>query len=101
MTDNGSAYRSIAHAVACKALGIGHIRTRPYRPRTNGKTERFIRTMLGGWAYGEVYRDSSQRTAALSGWLAFYNWRRPYGSLSHRLPGVRLAELNNVAGSYT
>ena len=101
MTDNGSAYRSIAHALACKALGIRHIRTRPYRPRTNGKAERFIRTMLGGWAYGAIYRDSAQRTAALSGWLEFYNWRRPHGSLSHRPPGARLAELNNVAGSYT
>jgi len=100
MTDNGSAYRSIAHALACKALGIRHIRTRPYRPRTNGKAERFIRTMLGGWAYGAIYRDSAQRTAALSGWLDFYNWRRPHGSLAHRPPGVRLAELNNVAGSY-
>jgi transposase InsO family protein len=101
MTDNGSAYRSIAHALACKALGIRHIRTRPYRPRTNGKAERFIRTMLGGWAYGAIYRDSGQRTAALSGWLDFYNWRRPHGSLSHRPPGARFAELNNVAGSYT
>ena len=101
MTDNGPAYLSIAHAVACRALGIRHIRTRPYRPQTNGKAERFIRTMLGGWAYGAIYRDSAQRTAALPGWLEFYNWRRPHGSLSHRPPGARLAELNNVAGSYT
>jgi transposase-like protein len=101
MTDNGSAYRSLAHAIACRALGIRHIRTRPYRPRTNGKAERFIRTMLGGWAYGAIYRDSAQRTAALSGWLEFYNWRRPHGSLAHKPPGTRLAELNNVAGSYT
>jgi transposase InsO family protein len=101
MTDNGSAYRSFAHAAACRALGIRHIRTRPYRPRTNGKAERFIRTMLGGWAYGAIYRDSAQRTAALSGWLEFYNWRRPHGSLGHRPPGARLGELNNVAGSYT
>jgi transposase InsO family protein len=100
MTDNGPAYTSIAHAIACRALGISHIRTRPFRPRTNGKAERFIRTMLGGWAYGAIYRDSAQRTAALSGWLDFYNWRRPHGSLSHRPPGARLAELNNVAGSY-
>jgi transposase InsO family protein len=100
MTDNGPAYRSVAHAVACRALGIRHIRTRPYRPRTNGKAERFIRTMLGGWAYGAIYRDSAQRTAALPGWLEFYNWRRPHGSLAHRPPGARLAELNNVAGTY-
>jgi transposase InsO family protein len=101
MTDNGPAYVSIAHTLACRALGIRHLRTRPYRPQTNGKAERFIRTMLGGWAYGAIYRDSAQRTAALSGWLDFYNWRRPHGSLSHRPPGARLAELNNVAGSYT
>ena len=100
MTDNGNAYRSTAHAIACRALGIRHIRTRPYRPRTNGKAERFIRTMLGGWAYGAIYRDSNERTAALSGWLDFYNWRRPHGSLAHKPPGVRLGELNNVAGSY-
>jgi transposase InsO family protein len=101
MTDNGPAYRSVAHAVACRALGIRHIRTRPYRPRTNGKAERFIRTMLGGWAYGAIYRDSKERTAALPGWLEFYNWRRPHGSLAHRSPGARLAELNNVVGSYS
>ncbi len=100
MTDNGPAYRSKVHAIACLALGIRHIRTRPYRPRTNGKAERFIRTMLGGWAYGAIYRDSAQRTAALSGWLEFYNWRRPHGSLAKRPPGARLAELNNVVGSY-
>jgi transposase InsO family protein len=101
MTDNGPAYTSIAHAIACRAMKIRHIRTRPFRPRTNGKAERFIRTMLGGWAYGAIYRNSAQRTAALSGWLDFYNWRRPHGSLSHKPPGARLAELNNVAGSYT
>ena len=103
MTDNGGAYRSTIHAIACKALKIRHLRTRPYRPRTNGKAERFIRTMLGGWAYGAIYGDSHERTAALSGWLEFYNWRRPHGSLSHRSPGTRLGELkrNNVVGSYT
>ena len=101
MTDNGNAYRSAAHAIACRAMGIRHIRTRPYRPRTNGKAERFIRTMLGGWAYGAIYRDSKERTAALSGWLDFYNWRRPHGSLAHKPPGARLGKLNNVAGSYS
>ena len=90
MTDNGGAYVSTAHAIACRALGIRHIRTRPYRPQTNGKAERFIRTMLGGWAYGAIYRDSSERTAALPGWLDFYNWRRPHGSLAHKPPGARL-----------
>jgi len=97
MTDNGSAYRSTVHAIACRAMGLKHIRTRPYRSRTNSKAERFIRTMLGGWIYG----NSAERTAALSGWLEFYNWRRPHGSLGKRPPGARLAELNNVLGSYT
>ena len=55
ITDNGSAYRSTVHAIACRTLGIRHLRTRPYRPQTNGKAERFIRTMLGGWAYGAIY----------------------------------------------
>ena len=98
MTDNGPAYRSTVHAIACRALKIRHIRTRPYRPRTNGKAERFIRTMLGSWAYGAIYRDSAQRTAALSGWLDFYNWRRPHGSLGHRPPAARLAELEQRHG---
>ncbi len=100
MTDNGSAYRSAVHAIACRALRIRHIRTRPYRPRTNGKAERFIRTMLGGWVYGAIYGSSAERIAALSAWLELYNWRRPHGSLAKRPPGVRLAELNNVVGSY-
>ena len=101
MTDNGPAYLSIAHALACRALGIRHLRTKPYRPRTNGKAERFIRTLLGGWAYGAIYGSSSERGAALSGWLDHYNFRRPHGSLSHRSPGARLAELNNVVGAYS
>lgn len=102
MTDNGSAYISIAHAAACRMLRIRHIRTRPYRPRTNGKAERFIRTMLGGWAYGAIYRSSKEREAALTGWLHFYNWERPHGSLTKKPPGTRLHELtrNNVPGSY-
>ena len=64
MTDNGPAYISSAHAIACRRLKLRHLRTRPYRPQTNGKAERFIRTMLGGWAYGAIYRDSRERTAA-------------------------------------
>jgi transposase InsO family protein len=101
MTDNGSAYRSAIHAFACRTLGIRHLRTRPYRPRTNGKAERFIRTLLAGWAYGAIYRSSQERTAALDGWLWTYNHRRPHGSLGHKPPIARLNELNNVAGSYT
>jgi len=101
MTDNGTAYRSTVHAIACRALGVRHLRTRPYRPRTNGKAERFIRTLLGGWAYGALYGTSRERTAALDGWLWTYNHRRPHGSLSHKPPAARLAELNNAPGSYT
>lgn len=102
MTDNGSAYISTIHALACKALGIKHIRTRPYRPRTNGKAERFIRTMLGGWAYGAIYRTSDERRQALAGWLDFYNHRRPHRSLSRQAPIERLHALdrNNLLGSY-
>jgi transposase InsO family protein len=100
MTDNGSAYRSTIHAFACRAMGLRHLRTRPYRPRTNGKAERFIRTMLGGWAYGPIYGTSTERTAALDGWLWIYNHHRPHGSLSHKTPIARLNELNNVPGSY-
>jgi transposase InsO family protein len=101
MTDNGSGYRSALHALACRALGLKHLRTRPYRPRTNGKAERFIRTLLGGWAYGAIYRDSAQRRAALAGWLDWYNHRRPHGSLGRHPPAARLIELNNALGSYT
>jgi transposase InsO family protein len=101
MTDNGSAYRSTIHALACRSMGLRHLRTRPYRPRTNGKAERFIRTMLGGWAYGAIYGTSRERTAALDGWLWIYNHRRPHGSLSHKTPIARLNELNNVPRSYT
>jgi len=100
MTDNGNAYRSAIHAIACRTLGIRHLRTRPYRPRTNGKAERFIRTLLGGWAYGAIYRSSRERNAALPGWLDWYNHRRPHGSLGRHPPAARLRELNNVVGFY-
>lgn len=103
LTDNGACYRGVVHALACKALGLKHLRTRPYRPRTNGKAERFIRTMLGGWAYGAIYANSEERRLALAGWLDFYNRRRPHGSLSHQPPLRRLEALtrNNLPGSYT
>lgn len=100
ITDNGSAYRAAVHAIACRTLGIRHLRTKPYRPQTNGKAERFIRTLLAGWAYGAIYRDSAQRNAALAGWLDWYNTRRPHGALSHKPPLARLTELNNLLGSY-
>jgi len=101
MTDNGSAYRSTIHAFACRALGIRHLRTRPYRPRTNGKAERFIRTLLAGWAYGAIYASSRERTGALDGWLWIYNHRRPHSALSHKPPIARLKDLNNLAGTYS
>ena len=66
ITDNGSAYRSTVHAIACRALGLRHLRTRPYRPQTNGKAERFIRTLLGGWAYGPIYGTNPERVRALT-----------------------------------
>ena len=101
LTDNGSAYISTIHAVACRALGIRHLRTRPRRPQTNGKAERFIRTMLGGWAYGAIYRSSHERTQALDGWLWRYNHQRPHRALGRRTPIARLNERNNLLGSYT
>jgi transposase InsO family protein len=97
-TDNGSAYRSAVHALACKALGIRHLRTRPYRPQTNGKAERFIRTLLGGWAYGAIYRDSAERTAALDGWLYRYNHHRRHAGIGRQTPVTRL---NNLLGTYS
>jgi transposase InsO family protein/transposase-like protein len=98
MTDNGSAYRSAVHALACRVLAIRHLRTRPRRPQTNGKAERFIRTMLAGWAYGAIYRDSRERTAALDGWLWTYNHHRRHSAIGRQPPITRL---NNLLGSYT
>jgi transposase InsO family protein/transposase len=100
LTDNGSGYRSTIHAIACKTLGIRHLRTRPYRPQTNGKAERFIRTLLAGWAYGAIYSTSSDRTAALDGWLWHYNHRRKHTALGHKPPIARLNERNNLIGTY-
>jgi transposase InsO family protein len=92
MTDNGSAYISAAHRIACQQLGVRHLRTRPYRPRTNGKAERLIQTMLRRWAYARLYSSSAERTAALGAWLDHYNFIRPHGSLSHKPPGSRLTK---------
>lgn len=101
LTDNGNAYRSTAHAIACRALAIKHLRTRPYRPQTNGKAERFIRTLLTGWAYAALYRDSAERAAALDGWLWTYNHQRKHSALSHKPPLARLLERTNPHGTYT
>jgi transposase InsO family protein len=90
LTDNGSSYCGTIHAIACRALGIRHLRTRPYRPQTNGKAERFIRTLVAGWAYGAVYRSSSERAAALDGWLTYYNHHRRHSALGHKPPIARL-----------
>jgi transposase InsO family protein len=98
LTDNGSAYKSAVHALACRALGIRHLRTKPRRPQTNGKAERFIRTMLGGWAYGAIYRNSAERTAALDGWLWTYNHRRPHQAIGRQTPITRM---NNPLRSYS
>jgi len=96
LTDNGSAYRATIHALACKTLGIRHLRTRPYRPQTNGKAERFIRTLLNGWAYGAIYGSSHERRRALDGWLWHYNHRRRHSALNHQPPASR----TNLLGSY-
>jgi transposase InsO family protein len=98
MTDNGAPYRSRLHAHACRELGLRHLRTQPYRPRTNGKAERFIQTLLREWAYGRVFQTSAERTAALEPWLTHYNFTRPHGALSHKPPGSRLT---NLAGNYS
>ena len=101
LTDNGSPYVSAAHAIACRTLGVRHLRTRPRRPQTNGKAERFIRTMLGGWAYGALYRNSTERTAALDGWLWHYNHHRRHSALGHKPPITRLHERTNLLGTHT
>jgi transposase InsO family protein len=97
LTDNGGGYRSTIHALACRTLGIKHLRTRPYRPQTNGKAERFNRTLLNGWAYGAIYRSSSERTNAHDGWLWHYNHQRRHSALGHQPPASR----TNLLGSYT
>ncbi len=97
LTDNGSAYISIVHAIACRTLGIRHLRTRPRRPQTNGKAERFIRTLLNGWAYAAIYRTSTDRAAALDGWLWHYNHQRRHAALGRQPPVSR----TNLLGSYS
>jgi transposase InsO family protein len=98
LTDNGSPYRSAIHAIACRTLGIRHLRTQPYRPQTNGKAERFIRTLLASWAYGAIYRNSAERTAALDGWLWHYNHLRKHSALGHHPP---ITKVTNLLGTYS
>jgi len=102
MTDNGSAYRSHAFREACAQLGIRHLRTKPYTPRTNGKAERFIQTALREWAYGATYQSSAQREQALRVWLHHYNWHRPHTALQSKPPISRLRlEGNNLLRLHT
>jgi transposase InsO family protein len=96
LSDNGPAYISTKHALACRRLRLKHLRSRPHRPQTNGKAERFIRTMLAGWAYGAIHGSSNERTAALDGWLWHYNHRRRHSALGHQPPASR----TNLLGSY-
>jgi len=92
MTDNGSAYVSKLFRAACQRLGLRHLRTQPYRPRTNGKAERFIGTLVREWAYARPYRSSRIRTRALKVWLRYYNHQRPHGSLDGNPPISRIRE---------
>src|SRR5205814_8437609 len=96
MSDNGACYRSSLHAAACRELGLRHLRTQPYRPRTNGKAERFIQTLQREWAYGSAYANSDERRLQLPHWVNHYNSNRPHGSLGHRTPAARLAELTGT-----
>jgi transposase InsO family protein len=98
MSDNGSAYVAHSYRLALAELGLRHLRIRPYRPRTNGKAERFIQTLLNEWAYERIYGSSAERAAALPLFIERYNFRRPHGSLGHKPPASRLT---NVAGNYS
>ena len=95
LTDNGSAFRSKAFAKACRRLRIKHSFTRPYRPQTNGKAERFIQSALREWAYGIPYNNSSERTDMLDRWIHHYNWHRPHQGIGGLAPISRLAQSRN------
>jgi hypothetical protein len=96
LTDNGSAYRSKEFKAMREAYGLKHSRTRPYRPRTNGKAERLIQTALREWAYGPTWQSSDERNQALDAWLHFYNHHRPHSALGGQPPVTRL---NNLVGN--
>jgi transposase InsO family protein len=97
MTDNGSCYRSKAFNKACRALGLRHIFTKPYTPRTNGKAERFIQSSLREWAYARAYENSDQRTDELQRWMHHYNWHRPHAGIKGKIPVSRLGlHMNNL-----
>lgn len=95
MTDNGSCYKAFAFRDACKALGLRHIRTKPYTPKTNGKAERFIKSALNEWAYARAYQTSDQRAAHLPKWIHQYNWHRPHGGIESKTPISRLGLTRN------
>jgi len=98
MTDNGSCYKSYAFKAACSELGIRHIRTKPYTPKTNGKAERFIQTVLREWAYARAYQTSDQRAADLPVWTHLYNWHRPHSALKSKPPISRIGlDRNNLS----
>lgn len=102
MTDNGSCYRSRAFAKTCAALGLKHIRTKPYTPKTNGKAERFIQSSLREWAYGRAYQTSEQRKAELTHWLHHYNWHRPHAGIQRKPPISRSGlDVNNLMRLHT
>ena len=98
LTDNGAAYRSRRWREACAALGLRHLYTRPYTPRTNGKAGRFIQLLLRKWAYRYIYPSSAHRARALSGWLRWYNRRRPHGSLGGLPP---ISRVSHLCGQYS
>jgi transposase InsO family protein len=90
MTDNGSCYKAFAFRDVCRELGLKHIRTKPYTPKTNGKAERFIQTALREWAYAQAYPTSDRRAEQLPVWLHRYNWHRPHGGINSQTPISRL-----------
>jgi len=90
MTDNGRCYCSHSFALTCQRYNLRHLRTRPYRPKTNGKAERFIQTICREWAYAQAYAHSNERQAHLLPWLHRYNWHRPHTSLKNKTPISRL-----------
>ena len=100
MTDNGTGYKRIFES-ACAELGLRHIRTRPYTPKTNGKVERFVQTSLREWAYVRPYRSSALREPALQPFIDHYNWHRPHSALAHQPPMIRIPAVNNLPDSTT
>lgn len=95
MTDNGTGYKKIFNA-ACQELGVRHIRTRPYTPKTNGKVERFVQTSLREWAYAQAYQSSAERREALQPFVHRYNWHRPHSALNHQPPMSRIPAVSDL-----